>query len=72
MTILRKVCTLLTALLLSAGLLACEQQGTAEKAGEKIDNAVENTKDAVQDTFQGQGPAEKAGEKIDKALDGNK
>ncbi len=70
MMILRKSFALVTALVLAAGLVACDQKGPAEKAGEKIDKAAQNTKDAVQDTVQGQGPAEKAGEKIDKTLNG--
>ncbi|MFA5515442.1 MAG: hypothetical protein WDA20_04070 [Desulfuromonadales bacterium] len=72
MTIFRKTCALFAALVLSAGMLACEQQGPAEKAGEQADKAVENTRDTVQDTIDGQGPGEKTGEKIDKTLDGNK
>lgn len=38
----------------------CEQ-GPMEKAGEKVDKAV--------DKLSGKGPAEKAGERIDKAAD---
>ena len=41
-----------------------EKKGTAEKAGEKIDETVDKMKDAVDP----KGPAEKTGEKIDKAL----
>jgi hypothetical protein len=48
----------------AAGLSACENKGPVEKAGEKIDNALEKAKDAVDP----KGPAEKAGEKVDKAL----
>lgn len=61
-----------TTLLLSLCLLplvgsvvSCREKGPAEKAGEKMDNAVENVKDAVDP----KGPVEKAGEKVDKALD---
>ena len=43
----------------------CREEGPAEQAGEKIDDAVERMKDAVDP----KGPAEKAGEKIDRALD---
>lgn len=47
-----------------APLVSCEKKSSAERAGEKIDKAVENVKDAVDP----KGPAEKAGEKLDKAL----
>jgi hypothetical protein len=49
-------------LVLSA--VSCKPKGPAEKAGEKMDNAIDNIKDAVNP----KGPAEKAGEKVDKAL----
>ncbi|MGC4016315.1 MAG: hypothetical protein QM755_17595 [Luteolibacter sp.] len=45
-------------------LVSCERKGPAEKAGEHIDKAVEDVKDAVDP----KGPVEKAGEKVDKAL----
>lgn len=63
----RSVATLvLAALAMAATLTACpEKKGPAEKAGEAIDNAGENLKDAVTPD----GPAEKLGEKIDKATD---
>lgn len=44
----------------------CSDDGPAEKAGEKFDQAVEDTKDA----FDNDGPAENAGEEIDDAFDG--
>lgn len=50
----------------------CDSQGPAEKAGEKVDKAVESTKDAVSeaaDTITGKGPAEKAGESIDENVE---
>ena len=43
-----------------ATLAACEK-GPAQKAGEKVDKAV--------DKLSGKGPLEKAGERIDKAVD---
>jgi hypothetical protein len=46
---------------LAAGVLAGCDKGPAERAGEKIDNAM--------DKLTGKGPAEKAGEKIDEAVD---
>lgn len=41
--------TILTALILSIGLVACDTDGKAENFGEKIDDAYDDTKDAVGD-----------------------
>jgi len=49
---------------LMGGLAACEEQGPAERAGEKLDQAA----DDIADAFDNKGPAEEAGEKIDDAL----
>jgi hypothetical protein len=49
--------TLILGGVLGAGLVACEQKGPAERAGEKID-------DAAKDVKQG---AERAGDKIENA-----
>ncbi len=43
---------------------SCRKKGPAEKAGEKMDEAIEN----VQDSINPKGPVEKVGEKIDDAL----
>ena len=43
---------------------SCRKKGPAEKAGEHLDKAADEIKDAVDP----KGPAEKAGEKVDKAL----
>jgi len=45
-------------------LAACDDKGPAEKAGEKIDNAGQSLKDAVDPP----GPVEKAGRDVDKAV----
>jgi predicted small secreted protein len=45
-------------------LAGCEPKGPAEKAGENIDQAGKNLKDAVDP----RGPAEKVGDKIDDAV----
>jgi hypothetical protein len=50
-------------------LTACGKRTDAEKAGEKIDDSVEDTKDGAKDLFDKDGPAENAGEKIDDKLD---
>ncbi len=44
-------------------LFACEQQGPAEKAGENIDEAVDNVGDAAEDA------AEAVGDKVEEAGD---
>lgn len=49
-------------------LVGCSDPGPAEKAGESIDNAVEN----VRDKLDPQGPAESAGEKLDEAVESMK
>ena len=43
----------------------CREKGPGEKAGEKVDNAM----DKLEDKLDPKGPAEKAGRKIDKAID---
>ncbi len=58
----------LAILFFSGGLLlgsGCEREGPMEKAGEQIDEAVEETKEALDPA----GPAERAGEKVDRAID---
>lgn len=52
---------MLAATLLTAGVLSGCEQGPMEKAGQKVDKAV--------DALSGKGPAEKAGERVDKAID---
>jgi hypothetical protein len=42
----------------------CEDKGPAEKAGQSIDQGIQNAKDAVTPP----GPVEKAGRNVDKAL----
>ncbi len=51
------------ALLLGTMIVGCEPQGPAGKAGENIDQAGKNIKDAVNP----RGPMEKAGDTLDKA-----
>jgi hypothetical protein len=43
----------------------CSKKGPAERAGESLDKAGENVKDAVTPD----GPVEKAGKKVDRAVD---
>lgn len=42
----------------------CETKGPAEKAGENIDQGIQNAKDAINPP----GPGEKAGRAVDKAV----
>ncbi len=49
--------------LMGGALAACDDKGPAEKAGEKLDDAGQSVKDAINPP----GPAEKAGRDIDKA-----
>lgn len=66
---------LITSLSLAVLTFGCESEGPAENAGEKIDQSIENTKDALEeasDEITGKGPAEKAGEKIDEATGAKK
>lgn len=56
-------CLMLTALV-GIFFTACHE-GPAERKGKKLDNAVEN----IQDKLQNKGPAQKAGEKIDELTD---
>ncbi|SIN81180.1 hypothetical protein SAMN05444166_1023 [Singulisphaera sp. GP187] len=53
---------LVPALIIGTG---CESKGPAERAGENLDQGVQNVKDAVNPA----GPGEKAGQAVDKALD---
>jgi hypothetical protein len=48
-------------ILTAFALAGCEDKGPVQKAGERIDRAV--------DDLKGKGPAEKAGERVDKAVD---
>jgi hypothetical protein len=52
---------MLAATVLALGVLSGCEQGPMQKAGEKVDNAV--------DSISGKGPVEKAGERVDKAVD---
>lgn len=61
MSQLSKIFLLATVSLFSICLVTGCNQGSTEKAGKKVDNAVEH----VSDTLQDKGPAQKAGEKVD-------
>ena len=58
---IRSLCLTL-AVALAAGAFACREEGAAEKAGRKLDQAVDNVRQG------GEGALEKAGEKVDDAV----
>ena len=55
--------TLVLAAAMAIALGACEQQGPAEKAGERIDETMEEARESVNDA------AETAGDKLEDAAD---
>lgn len=58
----------IAAAVVCGALVGCEQEGPAEKAGERIDEAVEQTQDAIDDAGQ-QGAMERMGEKLDEGME---
>ena len=62
----RNTClTSIAVILAMLGFSACESEGPAERAGEKIDETMERAGEA----FDNKGPAESAGEEVDKAME---
>ncbi len=61
----KQLLTSLGTMVLVFGLSACEPEGDAERAGERIDDAAEKAAEAVNP----EGPAERAGETIDEATE---
>lgn len=59
-----QVC-LLTFILM--GLIGCQQQGAGEKAGERLDEVIDNVQDG-DSPFKHKGPMEKLGESVDDAV----
>jgi predicted small lipoprotein YifL len=49
MTLIRKVLLLVCGLMLVFSLAACEKKGPVQKAGEKVDNAIEKAGDKVKE-----------------------
>jgi hypothetical protein len=72
MSTLKKLSLLSAGLLIAAGLFACEQKGPAEKAGEKIDQAVEKAQEKIEDATKPEGPMEQAGKKVDEVVEDTK
>jgi hypothetical protein len=57
------------AALLAATLVACEEEGPAERAGRAVDEAAADARDRLEKLGKDEGPLEKAGRKADEALD---
>lgn len=55
--------------LFAFGATGCRDEGPAERAGEKIDQAVQNTRESLEDAVDDDGPLEKAGRKLDEAAE---
>ena len=66
----RKLTVVLTAIFLSFALAACEEQGTAEKAGEAIDEAAEKAAETVEEgAEEAEQLADEAAEKVEEAAE---
>ena len=65
MAVIKKFLVFAITVLLSVILLGCEKEGPMERAGESVDKAVEETKDAV----TRDGPMERAGERVDETVE---
>lgn len=59
--ILVKRILVITGLSVALGLAGCQQEGPAEKAGQKLDRSIENAEQKIEET------TEKAGRKLDEA-----
>ncbi len=66
---MKLICCMALALLLLLDFSACRREGPIEKAGERVDEAVDNVTEG-QSPLHKKGPAEKMGEQIDNATDG--
>jgi hypothetical protein len=70
MEVTRKLAILLLAVGLGFGIGACERKEPAERAGEKIDRAVERAGDKVEHAGEKVGGAvERAGDKVEEKTD---
>lgn len=47
----------ITALFFTLGLAACEPEGSAEQAGEELDEGIEETRDAIEEGAEDTGEA---------------
>jgi len=68
MTLMKKILLLIGSLLLVFSFAACEKEGPAEKAGEKVDESAEKTKEKMEEAGEKmEEKAEKAGNKMEEA-----
>jgi len=68
--LIRKFAVVLAALFLSFALAACEEQGTAEKAGEAIDDAADKAAETVKEGAEKAGQlAEEGAEKVEEGAE---
>ena len=68
--LIRKFTVVLAALFLSFAIAACEEQGTAEKAGEAIDDAAEQAAETVEEgADQAEQIADEGAEKVEEAAE---
>ncbi len=66
----KKLSSIVALLLLVFTFSACESEGPAENAGEKIDQTVEQTVDKAKEAGEALGDkAKEAGDKVEKATD---
>ena len=66
----QKLTVVLAALFLSFALAACEEQGTAEKAGEAIDDAAEKAAESIEEAAEeAEQIAEEGAEKVEEAAE---
>ncbi|MFO7765621.1 MAG: hypothetical protein R6V33_04255 [Pelovirga sp.] len=72
MKILIRLVIFAVVMTLSVMLVSCREKGPAEKAGEAIDQTIQDTKESVEDTVDPDGPVEEAGEEIDEAIETTK
>ena len=67
---LKKLLVMVCASMLMFGIAACESKGPVEKVGEKIDRALENAGDKMEETGEAiKDTAEDAEKKLKKATD---
>ena len=66
-------CSKFAAAFILLSSVACRQEGGAEKAGERVDEMIDNAKEG-ENPLKKKGAGEKLGESMDKAIssDGNK
>jgi hypothetical protein len=65
LTVLKRLMVFVLFVFFSVVLPGCEREGPMERAGERADEAVEETKDAVTKD----GPMERAGERVDETVE---